>query len=378
MLEIRRGTPADYPLLMKQVVESFRINTPWHNRFEVNYPDMVRPDAESMAQWRLAFVDGELAGGLILVPRRLKIGATEITFGGIGHVHCWPKFRKEGVFTAIMQRAIQDMEAEGIPLSMLSGDRFRYGHFGWELAGSQREAHIWLRARRFDGPAERPDISEFREYLGDDEDTVKIMKAAEKSVSHPVRSLEETRRVLQCPNRVTYLYDHEGVFAYMTFRGPAILEYGGEVDGVDRILRYALHAADMTVTLPPEEASGELEDLFMKYTQYYVIQTAEQVRVNSLQKTLAAYLPWLEERLQGWTGRRVLAIEGGEKVAIQVADGKVTILPTEESADLTLSQMDVAPFLLGPSIPTAVRKNHDAFWRTAFPLPFYWPPLTHV
>ena len=378
MMEIRRGTPADYPLLMKQVVESFRINTPWQNRFEVNYPDMIRSDAEAMANWILAFVDGELAGGLILIPRRLKLGAAEITYGGIGHVHCWPKFRKEGVFSAIMKRAIQEMEAEGVPLSTLSGDRYRYGHFGWELAGAQRSAHLFSHVCRYDGPMERPDISEFREYLGDEEDTKKIKAAKEKCFSHPVRSLEETRRVLRCPNRITYLYDHEGVFGYMTFRGPEILEYGGAIEGVERILRYALPAGELTVTLPPEEASGELEDLFIRHTQYYTIQTAEQVRINSLSKVLDAYRPWLEERLKGWTGRRVLAVANGEKVAIQVDNGKVTIQTAEDAADLALSQMDIVPFLLGPGVPAAARRNPDPFWRLAFPLPFYWAVPEHV
>ncbi len=381
MLEIRRGTPAEYKQLTDQVVWSFRVNTPAHLRFEFFDRSNVLPDAETMRVWRLAFVDGELAGGLILVPRTMKYGDTVIKYAGIGHVHCFPKFRKAGVFSALMKRAIEDMNAEGFAISLLGGDRQRYGHYGWEHAGYGRTLRLEPGQMRFDSKEDEPVVTDFREYMGDDEDAKKILAARQATDTCPIHeNFQEFKRILARPNRVIYMNERpQDGFAYMVVSPGYILEYGGSVKGVEHILKFILRTGTWEAWLPPAECYGPLEEMLDKYAQNLGIENGEQLRVNNMALTLKAYTPWLEKHLQGWSGKRVITLDDGESVAITVENGKVEIADgAGQPADMTLSRRDVAVLFFGPFLPKAANQSNDNFWRLAFPLPFYWPNLEHV
>ena len=149
-MEIRRGLPSDYDVMLNHVVQSFRENNPCHLRFEHLFPDVINASPETMGYWRFAFIDGEMAAGIELIPRQMKIGDAEFTSGGIGNVHCWQKFRKSGCFSALLNRIIEDMNQEGWGLGLLGGDRTRYGNYGWEPAGVARRMNLSSHIVRFE------------------------------------------------------------------------------------------------------------------------------------------------------------------------------------------------------------------------------------
>lgn len=385
MLEIRRGTPEDFSQVTDQVVASFRTHTPAHPRFEDYDPSTVNPTPQAMSAWRLAFVDGKLAGGLVMVPRRLRLGKTEVTYGGIGHVHCMPGFRKHGVFSALMRRAIQDMREKGIPLSALGGDRLRYGHYGWEHAGVLRTLRLEPAMLRFRPPADEPSILEFREYRGDEADTLRLWKARESAFACPIKSSpQECKATLLKPGRPVYLWNPtESQFAYAVLKDRTILEYGGDVEGVERIVRYVLRTGNWSVLVPPPECSGPLEEMLDGYAQCFLTENLSQFRVNLLGKTLEAYRPWLEERLAQWQGSLTLKVEDGEDsetVTLAKAPGKPLAIRegSQEPPALTLSRRELPPLLFGPGLPAALSHDPSPFWRMAFPLPLFWPSLEHV
>ena len=390
MIEIRRGTPADYRQLMDQVVWSFRINTPAHLRFEFFDPASVRPDAEAMADWRLAFVDGELAGGLVMVPRTMRFGAAEIRYGGIGHVHCFPRFRKAGVFSALLRRAIEDMEAGKIPVSLLGGDRQRYGHYGWEHAGYGRTLSLEPGQMRFDCDAEVPAVTDFREYMGDDEDARRIWAARQSACACPVYTdFGEFKRIFARPNRVVYINERpqDGGFSYaVVANGPRqILEYGGTPAGVERIIRFFVRVGGWNVTLPPVECHGPVEAMLDHYAQNMGVNNGNQMRVNNMALTLQAYLPWLETRLKGISARRSILLEDGEWVSVESHSDGVAVNggqgggeALQDKPDLRLTRREAAVLFFGPFLPQKALAAGDGFWRLAFPLPFYWPDLEHV
>ena len=73
-MEIRRGLPSDYDVMLNHVVQSFREANPGHLRFEHLFPDVISASPEMMGYWRFAFIDGEMAAGIELIPRHIKIG----------------------------------------------------------------------------------------------------------------------------------------------------------------------------------------------------------------------------------------------------------------------------------------------------------------
>ena len=55
---------------------------------------------------------------------------------GVGQVCCLSEYRNRGVMTALMKETSAAMERQGYEVSFLGGDRFRYGHFGYEFGGN--------------------------------------------------------------------------------------------------------------------------------------------------------------------------------------------------------------------------------------------------
>lgn len=377
-IEIRRGLPSDFPRITDLVAWSFRTHTPAHLRFEDFDPATVNPSPEAMGYWRIAFLDGEMAGGLVLVPRRLRLGGAEFEYGCIGHVHCYPKYRHAGIFQSLMNRAIADMDAAGIPLSYLSGDRLRYGNYGWEHGGTYRMLCLEPALMRFSKWNPEPSVLDFREYLGDEKDTLRIKAARESAASAPLHdTAEEVRQLFIKPGRVTYLYDTDGSFAYAVLSNRDILEYGGDVDGVEKIVRCVLQTGPINAYLPPPECNGPLERMLDQYAQYFKNDKTQMVRINDLVKTLQAFTPWLEERLQGWEGRIVIAGEGTEHAAIAGDGSHVNVTRTDDEPDLAVSRRKLVSLLFGACLPDEVAHDRNQFWRRAFPLPITWPPMEH-
>lgn len=379
---IRSGTPADYAQVTDQVVASFRTHTPAHVRFEDFDPASVNPSPEAMSHWLLAFVDGRMAGGLMMVPRRLRIGETEIVYGGIGHVHCHPAFRNHGVFSALMKECVAQMRRQGIPLSALGGDRLRYGHYGWEHCGCQRTLELDPAMLRFRKHDPEPTILDFREYRGAEKDTRRILEARKSAgVYAPKDSLEELALLLSKPGRITYLWEGgDGAFAYAILRNRSMVEYGGCVEGVEKVVRYILQTGAWTACVPPAECDGPLEEMLEGYAQSST-WTTTQFRVNLLKETLEAYRPWLEERLLGWNGSVVIRVDdGGDSENVEIAGGSegLAIVVSRKEPTVSLRRVELSALLFGPGTPKALLHDTNAFWRRAFPLPLCWPDMEHV
>ena len=381
MMEIRQGRPEDYPQLMEQVVQSFRERNPAHPRFEPLYPDVIGPDEERMSHWRLAFVDGKLAAGIEIIPQRLRLGPDVILpSGGIGNVHCWHPYRKSGCMSALLQRCIADMTAMGDLISLLGGDRLRYGNYGWEYAGSQRTLSLSASMRRTADGLPPPLAScDLRTYNGNDADAALILRLyTQRSLGAERPTLEFCQAVLNRPNIVTYL---DGDDAYLTIdRGNHIVEYAGDTDALERILRFLLKSGNWSVALPPVELSGKTEAMFLSYATGYQVTSAGMCRINDLAGTLNAFLPLLRQRLDGWMGSLTIGCHDGMAARLDADTTTLAITPTLAPADVTVSRAEMARLLFGPFPPPlnnasiAIRNT----LRLLFPLPLFWTPLDHI
>lgn len=381
MLEIRLGRPEDYTQLMDQVAQSFREKNPGHPRFEPLYPDVIGNDEERMSHWRLAFIDGKMAGGIEIIPQELNLDGVKVSVGGIGNVHCWQPYRKSGCMSALLERCVADMTSAGTMISLLSGDRIRYGHYGWEIAGAQRRLYLTAGMRRHETLHPAAHCCDFRDYRGDEADAAKMLAVYNEKKAHSTRSsVEEFRHVLGRPNIVTYINEDESTgYAYVTVRGNDIHEYAGSTAGVERIVRYILGAAGSSVSLPPVELSGETERMFMQYAGGFTVERAGVVRINNLCSLLNAFKAKLSQRLEGWTGRKVLGIDDGEQVVIESDGTAVSITSSSnEACDVLLTRRDWCLLTFGPFMPDALSEQSSNWLRRIFPLPLFWGVLDHI
>ncbi|MBT3379455.1 MAG: GNAT family N-acetyltransferase [Lentisphaerae bacterium] len=380
MYPIRHGRPRDFDLLMRRVFESFCEANPTHPQFAGLYPDTIRADPESMGQWLLAEVDGELAAGMQVVPRALVIASrVSIPASGLGNVFCCPAFRGRGLMTALLGEAIAEMGRQGIVLSMLGGDRLRYGRMGWEHAGAARRLALSSRMCRFrDVPAVR--VTDVHHWEGDQNVLQRMHEVYSELPYRSPRTLEEMALVMQRPGQSVWAWDPAGkAFAYVSLKGNSVAEYAGAVDGLEKILRFVLRSRGVDVVIPPMDAETERERLLLSLAQSFSVQPVAMTRIIDLAGLLRAYSPIVDERLKGWEGVQSLRIAGGEGGVTYVCEqGECRLLDGVRGEPLVLSVPDMTRLLFGPFNPSGLPRSGEAFRRLAFPLPLYWHALAHV
>lgn len=80
--------------------------------------------------------DGELIGVVRIVQRNMLLGGVELRVGGISSVGVRPDWRRRGVASELMSRALEAITSRGMDLSILYGRRAvdgfysRFGYFG--------------------------------------------------------------------------------------------------------------------------------------------------------------------------------------------------------------------------------------------------------
>ncbi|MDR1533416.1 MAG: GNAT family N-acetyltransferase [Clostridiales bacterium] len=108
------------------------------------YPDMA--DEEDIRSHVIAVSGGKVIGGvgayeleLALSEDGPRLPGERFTFkaAGIGQVCCLREYRGGGVMRAALTAALAESTEKGAVLAFLSGDRFRYGRYGFDFAGNE-------------------------------------------------------------------------------------------------------------------------------------------------------------------------------------------------------------------------------------------------
>lgn len=79
--------------------------------------------------------EGKIVGHVGTYPLELVVGPSTIITGAISGVATDPEARGKGYMSKLMETSIGIMAERKMPLSVLWGDRQRYGHFGYEHCG---------------------------------------------------------------------------------------------------------------------------------------------------------------------------------------------------------------------------------------------------
>lgn len=384
MAVIRPARVADYPVLLERLFASFADGWPGHPFFDEIYPDAIVPTAECMAQFLVAEEAGEIVAGLQVVPRPMQVaGCVRLNVGGLGQVFCRPPCRKHGHMSALLRACISRMDADGRALSLLGGDRLRYGRYGWETAGAQRLLH--LSARNLDAAAPTQSAAEFwqpRRWRPGDPDTARMAAAYRALPYHGERTDAEFAQVLQRPGTVTWVAAAADGLAYACLQGNRLVEYAGALTVFRRLLGFLVPRMALQAPVPPTDGESELEQLLVRAAGYYGIEVLGMVRVNSLRAVLAAYAPLLARRLAGWRGSCALRVTDGAEERVTLSGegrGVPTLGDGPAAVELALPRTDWARLLFGPFAPAGLGALEDhELLRRAFPLPLFWHPLSHV
>ncbi|MDF1513618.1 MAG: GNAT family N-acetyltransferase, partial [Anaerolineae bacterium] len=98
------------------------------------YPHITRPTEETCSWTYVILENGDIVSHVGLYPIETTVAGVSLNIGGIGGVSTALKARGKGYMTRLMNHIINEMRRIGYPVSWLSGDRQRYGSFGYDSA----------------------------------------------------------------------------------------------------------------------------------------------------------------------------------------------------------------------------------------------------
>ncbi|MBQ7728002.1 MAG: GNAT family N-acetyltransferase [Clostridia bacterium] len=170
-MEIRPFRRDEYRSMIDLMNLAFGFQTP-EAQFEHILPKLYFPDNPDMIHIG-CFVDGIPVSSIGLYRMDMEHKGYVLKVGCVGAVSTHPGHRKKGYFTAVLNEIIRYAEEQQYDLLFLGGNRFRYGHFGFENAGRQCIFRFTKRTR----PALPYDAYETRPVSREDSDVIDQMFA---------------------------------------------------------------------------------------------------------------------------------------------------------------------------------------------------------
>ena len=119
------------------------------------YPHLFQNKKGFLRRINVVRDDDELVGALGIHPVHLRLEEVNLNAGGIGQVATHPQRRGEGIMSTLLKDAIERMYRAGYAISVLGGDRQRYGWYGWENGGVNHTYSVALRYLGKPSPTER-------------------------------------------------------------------------------------------------------------------------------------------------------------------------------------------------------------------------------
>lgn len=344
--------------------------------------------------------DGRIVSHVAAIPQTLSIGAGTIECWGIGGVATDRRYRGNGYMSQLLEFWFDRMEEQEVPLSDLSGNRQRYGHFGYEMSGA--EYQYGLDERSFDGETSASE-SVVGYDAADHLETLRRIHGAEPySV---VRDRAESRTVFGQRGLETLVYEGDGGDirdghgghdesderdgsgdrngpAYVSLsresRNRTIEEFGGSEAGLETLLSHVLAVYDLnelTARAPPWHPH---ESVIARHSRFWTAHPHRKLRICALSDLLDAFCDQLEERWvqSGRTedGSIGLGITGGESVRITYGPEAVSIESESVDPEIELDRTTLTSLLFGMPDRCADLRAGDPLLETALPLRFFvWP-----
>ncbi|MFC1525256.1 GNAT family N-acetyltransferase [Candidatus Latescibacterota bacterium] len=381
----RRARRDEYTEAMAFIDRVFRPGQRGRCILQSQYPHAYGPDRYR----RLVLVreEGSIVGCLAVHPITYRVEGEQLQAGGIGAVGTESERRGRGIMTAMLHHAVERMEREGCAISVLGGDRQRYGWFGWERGGVRNCFSLLTRYVGKPSTAERKLLLERF-----DGDPATCRRVRQLGLAHPYwveRTAADVVPLLKRRDRESWVCREGRRFAYVACSGvhrqprpyERVDEAGGDPDLVMSMIRVLMaryhlpHLHGVCGPNPEETARYE------PYSADWHREHDGMVRIIDLERVVASLAPVLRRRARraAVAGVFELAVSGTEQRArLTLGDQRpvhrVALTPAE-MVRLLFGQLPVAEALAPRTGVSAAALDKLSL---ILPLPLHLPALNHV
>jgi len=347
--------------------------------FEKTYPRIFREKDREMGWHMAAKIDGKICGTAASYPVTYRVGGTDLRLSSGGNIAVDSSCRGQGIMQKVVARVLEECREDGFDMCYLHGDRWRYGHFGYERCGV--ELNIQVKASKLKDHTLKGNYT-FVPLTDDD------------AALDALYEFYNTQRVYEKRER-------ESFFLAMTSKGQVcnmIYSEEGELLGYFRnadehsFIEIALKDKSLFIDILKKYVEvKKLElvylnmpiyhDVFkeaVKFADRYTVFQPGNFVIINFKKVAEAYFNEKNTHETLPDGSVTIDSEVFGKWEISKEEDKIEVKPFEGEADFILPGLSAYQFVFGTLSPLCETENKEkaALAKAWFPLPLYAPYLS--
>lgn len=346
--------------------------------FQSNYPHAYQP--QYAGRILLQRDQGAIVGCLAVHPLTLRMEELRLKVGGIGAVGTDPARRGEGIMGRLLEEASARMSRAGYALSVLWGDRQRYGWFGWQRGGMRNSFALSARQLGSPSPAERRlRLERFAPEPG----LCRRLRALDLAQPYGVeRPLRDIPLLFKRVGRQTWVCREGKRFAYLALQREgrqrfgqyeALDEAGGDADLARSMLRVLLRRAGLVrLQASAGPNPGQIE-ILLPASSHWSRDCACMIKILDLQRLVDQLQPLLRRRAaQAGVGGCFRLSTPSHRALLDLGKGRLHRVDLGEGALVDLL------FGLHPVAERWAGDGGLALLGRLLPLPLHVPMLNYI
>jgi predicted acetyltransferase len=343
-----------------------------YNYFSLAYPQVWKKENSDLKNVFVIREEENIVSLVRIFPLKTVQNGIDVNLAGIGSVSTLYSHRGKGYMTELLKASFKEMARQKFPLSVLGGDRHRYGNFGYENGG--RVLNITVSTRDI----LRGNIKSLtaKRYGGEKNILQKMIKTYNNLNYRKKRSEREFKEIYTKP-RIAVYYTVEGKnFAFVVmsateFRdsNTRVLEFAGKDEMILGLLQYLgerFGFASFSLSFPD---FSEVPVSIMPVVSNWSINPGLMIKIVNLKQTLQLFsgqpgffFPEGEEV--------TLTIENKESVVMNKKHGCLRIQEGKGINEVVLNEMGMVRLLFGISFWAPEKTEEGALHTLRQFLPF--------
>lgn len=362
----------------------------------------LSPEAFDPTGYWLATTDAAIIGIAAFRPFVLNRAEVRLPWIGVGTVCTAPQARGRGVMSALLQAGIDETNERGYAVSILWGDRLRYGRYGWEQAGRQIEFSV-SRRQCPDPGWSAGSVSEVEgkgRHTRFPQDLGRWMSTLQRRYTgSPRRDPKDQVALIARPDYRTVWVEKAGEGAYAVFKGEGevvrVYEVVGSPELVLGLIGYLVSGPFTRATCTVGPPMSAAERALLGCADRVHLAPTGMARIHDLAALLGHFEAWWAGQWRPGSGELILAIDDGrsgdpqrwEEAALlswTPQSVRVTrLIPGERPRGVPVVAADrrgMAQIVFGPLPPDLLLEDAETGGRLRqlFPLPLNIPLLDRV
>ncbi|MCK9265509.1 GNAT family N-acetyltransferase [bacterium] len=374
-MRIERAKPCQYEELQKFLEEVYGHSA---GAFKEGWLEVWQKENTEFDNSLLISEENRIVAFLRVFPITLNQNGVTIESGGIGSVSTLYSHRGKGYMSKLLEESFRLMDSKKMPISILWGDRHRYGFFGYENCGTCVELSIKSRGLNKFGIKS----VETERFFYEEPALNEMIRTFNSNNYKRERNKKEFIDISSRRGSATYYAFHNQEFAYLILPSTEssgagnILEFGGNPELLLGILKYLSERFSLSAfTLPFPSLNEVPKNLLDISSAWNIKHTFLMLKIIDLKETLNLFIRQTDACFPD--GEEItFTIKGRESVTVSKTDGIVSVKEGKGKNEIFLNENDMVRLLFGSTFwaPSNINSKVFNLLRSFLPFKiFVWP-----